>query len=90
MTRAFEVEESQYMCPSSKQARWTVKPPWPAGNSQTINKYVKQTYWLWLESNSYRLDSGLQLVVLADALTIWANRPASLTTVHGVCVSSLF
>ena len=34
------------------------------------------------------MDSGLQLVVLADALTIWASRPGSLTTVHGVCVSS--
>ena len=37
---------------------------------------------------SYSLDSGLQLVVLADALTIWASQAASLTTVHGVSVSS--
>ena len=41
MTRAVEVEESQYMCPSSRQARCTVKPPWPADNSQTINKHVQ-------------------------------------------------
>ena len=41
VSRAVDVEESQYMCPSSRQARCTVKPPWPAGNSQTINKYVQ-------------------------------------------------
>ena len=56
--------------------------------AKPVTNMSKQTNWPWLESNSYRLDSGLQLVVLADALTIWANRPASLTTVHGVCVSS--
>ena len=41
VTRAVEVEESQYMCPSSWQARCTVKLPWLAGNSQTINKHVQ-------------------------------------------------
>ena len=41
VTRATEVEESQYMCPSSRQARCTVKPPWPEGKSQTINKHVQ-------------------------------------------------
>ena len=87
VTRAVEVEESQYMCPSSRQARCTVKPPWLAGNSQTINKHV-QTDKLTL--------AGVELVSpgqwfaargLADALTIWASRPANLTTVHGVCAS---
>ena len=38
----------------------------------------KLTNWPWLESNSYRLDSGLQLLVLADALTIWASQTAIL------------
>ena len=41
VTRAVEVEDSKYMCPSSILARCTVKPPWPAGNSQTINKRVQ-------------------------------------------------
>ena len=41
VTKAVDVEESQYMCPSSRQARCTVKPTWPAGNSQTINKHVQ-------------------------------------------------
>ena len=41
VTRAVDVEESQYMCLSSRQARCTVKPPWSAGNSQIINKNVQ-------------------------------------------------
>ena len=41
VTRAVKVEESQYMRPSSRQARCTVKPPRPAGNSQTIDKHVQ-------------------------------------------------
>ena len=56
--------------------------------AKPLTNMSKQTNWPWLVSNSYRLDSGLQLVVLADALAIWASRPANLTTVHGVCVSS--
>ena len=66
--------------------------PWNHPDRQVTAKPLtnmsKQTNWPWMESNSYRLDSGLQLLVLADALTIWASRPASLTTVHGVCVNS--
>ena len=41
VTRVVEVEESQYKFPSSRQSRCTVKPPCPAGNSQTINKHVQ-------------------------------------------------
>ena len=82
------MEESQNMCSSSRQARCTVKPPWPTSNTQTINKYVQTDKLSLAKSNSFRLDSGLQLVVLADAWTIWASRPARLTTEHGVCVSS--
>ena len=33
--------------------------------AQPLTNMSKQTNWSWLESNSYRLDSGLQLVVLA-------------------------
>ena len=43
--------------------------------AKPLTNMSKQTNWPWLESNSYRLDSGLQLVVLAHALTIWASRP---------------
>ena len=81
VTRAVEVEESQYTCPSSRQARCTVKPQVTA---KSLTNMSKQTNWPWLESNSYRLDSGLQLVVLAFELA----GQLALTTVHGVCVSS--
>ena len=64
------------MCPSSRQARCTVKPPRPAGNSQTINKHV-QTNKSTLAGVEL-ISPGLQLMVLADALTIWANRPVML------------
>ena len=62
-------------------------PDWQVTAKQLINM-SKQTNWSWLESNSYLLDNGLQLVDLADALTIWASWPANLTTVHCFCVSS--
>ena len=39
VTRAIEVEESQYMCPSSRQA--DCETTLTGGNSQTINKQVQ-------------------------------------------------
>ena len=36
--------------------------------AKPLTNMSKQTNWRWLESNLYRLNSGLQLVVLADAL----------------------
>ena len=48
--------------------------------AKSLTDMSKQTDWPWLESNSYPMDSGLQLVVLANALTIWASGSAIMET----------
>ena len=68
--------------------------PWNHPDRQVTAKpftnMFKQTNWPWLESNSYRLDSGFFFFFFvffcfffsADSLTIWASRPAGVSSLN--------